>query len=155
MSVYWNQRDTLFIQFVENQGPLHASSITCLSSGGATQMAFGILRAYNVSWLWHVCSFTATFHSQLTYALSIPIVVCAAPPEDEQVMLETCRGPWFSINWMKSASRFFELLCYTRRVNIKAESGFLNRISVAYRLLRCNFVRCVKACTEMDRICNE
>jgi hypothetical protein len=28
-------------------------------------------------------------------------------PEDEQVMLETCRGPWFSINWMKSASRWF------------------------------------------------
>jgi hypothetical protein len=34
-------------------------------------------------------------------------VVCLAPPEDEQVMLETCRGPRFSINWMKSASRWF------------------------------------------------
>jgi hypothetical protein len=33
--------------------------------------------------------------------------VCASPPEDEQVMLETCRGIWFSINWMKSASRWF------------------------------------------------
>jgi hypothetical protein len=29
------------------------------------------------------------------------------PPEDEQVMLETCRGPWFSIKWMKSASHWF------------------------------------------------
>jgi hypothetical protein len=28
-------------------------------------------------------------------------------PEDEQVMLETCRGLWFSINWMESASRWF------------------------------------------------
>jgi hypothetical protein len=24
---------------------------------------------------------------------NIPSVVCASPPEDEQVMLETCRGP--------------------------------------------------------------
>jgi hypothetical protein len=39
-------RDTLFIQFIENQGPLHVSSITCSTSGGATQTAFGILRAY-------------------------------------------------------------------------------------------------------------
>jgi hypothetical protein len=32
--------------------------------------------------------------SQLTYhARNIPSAVCAVPPEDEQVMLETCRGP--------------------------------------------------------------
>jgi hypothetical protein len=38
-------------------------------------------------------------HSQLTlYPRSIPNAVCAGPPEDEQVMLETCRGPRFSIN---------------------------------------------------------
>jgi hypothetical protein len=49
-----------------------------------------------------------SWHSQLTlYARNIPSAVCEAPPEDEQVMLETCRGPWFSINWMKSASRWF------------------------------------------------
>jgi hypothetical protein len=29
------------------------------------------------------------------------------PPEDEQIMLETCRGSWFSINWMKSVWRWF------------------------------------------------
>jgi hypothetical protein len=29
----------------------------------------------------------------LTYARNIPNSVCVAPPEDEQVMLETCRGP--------------------------------------------------------------
>jgi hypothetical protein len=56
LSVQWNQRDALFIQFIENQGTLHVSSITCSSSGCATQTAFGILRAYNVSWLWHGCS---------------------------------------------------------------------------------------------------
>jgi hypothetical protein len=33
--------------------------------------------------------------------------VCQAPPEDEQVMFETCRGSYFSINWIKSASRWF------------------------------------------------
>jgi hypothetical protein len=32
---------------------------------------------------------------------------CATPPEDEQVMFETCRGSWFSMNWIKSASRWF------------------------------------------------
>jgi hypothetical protein len=76
---------------------VHVSSITCSSSGGATQMAFGILCAYNVSWLWHGCSEAAVslqlFHSQLTYARNIPNAVRAAPTEDGQVMLKTCRGP--------------------------------------------------------------
>jgi hypothetical protein len=27
------------------------------------------------------------------HARNIPSAVCLAPPEDEQVMLETCRGP--------------------------------------------------------------
>jgi hypothetical protein len=32
-------------------------------------------------------------HTQLTlYARNIPNAVCEAPPEDDQVMLETCRG---------------------------------------------------------------
>jgi hypothetical protein len=44
---------------------------------------------------WH---FTAVSlqprHGQLTlYARNIPNAICAAPLEDEQVMLETCRGP--------------------------------------------------------------
>jgi hypothetical protein len=35
-----------------------------------------------------------SWHSQLTlYARNIPSAVCTALPEDEQVMLETCRGP--------------------------------------------------------------
>jgi hypothetical protein len=33
--------------------------------------------------------------------------VFAAPPGDEQVMIDICSGPWFSINWMQSASRWF------------------------------------------------
>jgi hypothetical protein len=37
----------------------------------------------------------------------IPNAFCAAPAEDEQVMLETCGGHWLSINWMESASRWF------------------------------------------------
>jgi hypothetical protein len=99
-SVYWNQCDAFFIKFIENQRPPHVSSITCSSSGGAAQMAFGILRAYNVSWLWHGCSETATVPQ--------PNAVCAGSPEDEQVMLETCRNLCFSINWMKSASCWFQ-----------------------------------------------
>jgi hypothetical protein len=34
-------------------------------------------------------------------------IAVAEPHEDRQVMLETCRGPWFAINLMKSASRWF------------------------------------------------
>jgi hypothetical protein len=75
-------------------------------------------------------SFLQPCHSQLTlYARNIPNAVCVAPPEEEQVMLETCRGPWFSINWMKSASRWFrysdtlwcttiKTLSYWRAVNL-------------------------------------
>jgi hypothetical protein len=40
----WNQHDALFIQFIENQEPLHASGITCSSLGGGAQTALGILR---------------------------------------------------------------------------------------------------------------
>jgi hypothetical protein len=56
------------------------------SSSGAAQ-TIGILR---VCYVW--------FHSnpgssQHTYHVSkMPIVFCAAPPEDEEVVLETCRG---------------------------------------------------------------
>jgi hypothetical protein len=96
-----NRRDALFIQFIDNQGRLNVSSITCISSGGSAQTAFGILHAFYVSWLWHGCN-RATL-----YASNIPNAVCASLPEDKQVMLETCRGSWFSINWMKSASRRF------------------------------------------------
>jgi hypothetical protein len=49
-----------------------------------------------------------TCHSQLTlYARNIPNAFSAAPPKDEQVMLEKCRGLWSSISWMKRASRWF------------------------------------------------
>jgi hypothetical protein len=35
-----------------------------------------------------------SWHCQLTlYARNIPSAVCLAPPEDEQVLLETCRDP--------------------------------------------------------------
>jgi hypothetical protein len=55
-----------------------------------------------------ITSWVQPCHSQLTlYASNIPSAVCASPPEDEQVMLEACSGPWFSINWMKMASRWF------------------------------------------------
>jgi hypothetical protein len=57
-------------------------------------MALGILSAYKLA-----VPPLQPCHSQLTlYARNIPSAVCAAPREDEQLMLETCRGPWFSIN---------------------------------------------------------
>jgi hypothetical protein len=48
------------------------------------------LAAPGLEWNWHN-----------THAIS------KVPPDDEQVMLETCRGPQFLINWIKSASRWF------------------------------------------------
>jgi hypothetical protein len=69
-----------------------------------------------------------SWHSSL-YARNIPSAVCVAPPEDEQVMLETCRGPWFSVNLMKSASRWFH---YTDNVhtwhNMETQSDTLPQV---------------------------
>jgi hypothetical protein len=49
---------------------------------------FGILRACYVSWLYQ------DWCSQLTqHAHNTPNTTCVVPPEDDQVMLETCRGP--------------------------------------------------------------
>jgi hypothetical protein len=78
--------------FIENYGPLHVSNITCSSSEGATQATHGILRAYNVTIA--VSLQLQSWHGQLTlYARNIPSAVGVAPPEDEQVMLETHRSP--------------------------------------------------------------
>jgi hypothetical protein len=79
--------------------PLHISSITCPSSGGSAQTALGILRACYVaqtalgilracyvSWLHQYWSGAPTDK----HARSTPSAVCEAPPEDGQVMLETC-----------------------------------------------------------------
>jgi hypothetical protein len=64
------------------KGPTHVWRITCSSSGDAAQTALGILCA---------CYVTCTWCSQLTYHLhNIPSAACAANPEDELVMLETC-----------------------------------------------------------------
>jgi hypothetical protein len=41
------------------------------------------------------------------HARNIPSAFSTTPPENEQIMLETCRGTSFLINWIKSASRWF------------------------------------------------
>jgi hypothetical protein len=51
--------------------------------------------------LWHGCSFTATVPQLTDIRTQYPKCRLCRPPEDEQVMLETCKGPWFWINWMK------------------------------------------------------
>jgi hypothetical protein len=79
--------------------------------------ALGIMRACNVSWQCHDCSETA---------------IVALPSEDEQVMLETCRDSWFSINWMKSASRWYrytDILWFTVSKTLSSYVGsFLTTI---------------------------
>jgi hypothetical protein len=86
MGSQYNETNVMHFSFnlLRIKGPLHIWIITWSSSGGASQTAFGILLAYNVSWLWHGCSETETVPQ--------PTAVCVAPPEADQVMLETCRG---------------------------------------------------------------
>jgi hypothetical protein len=73
-------------------------------------------------------------HSQLTlYARNIPNAVCVAPPEDEQVILETSRGLWFSINWMESASHWFhytDILWYTVSKTLSLKLFYVSLIKV-------------------------
>jgi hypothetical protein len=88
MVYQYNETNVMHFSFnlLRIEGFLHVSSITCSSSEGPPQTALGILRAYNVS--------LQSGHSQLTlYARNIPSAVCVASPEDEQVMLETCKRP--------------------------------------------------------------
>jgi hypothetical protein len=98
-----DQRDALFIHFIKNQGLLHVSNIICSSSGGVTQTAFGI-------WQWNCNRATANWHYT-----NIPNAVCVAPLEDEQLMLETCTGP-FILNknkWKMHHVGFIVLVCET------------------------------------------
>jgi hypothetical protein len=88
-----------------------------------------------------------SWHSQLTlYARNISSAVCSAPPENQQAMLEICRGPWFSINWMKSASRWFY---YTDK-----KSGFPKAFRRhLIKVLRCrNILRDVSCMTNTNFI---
>jgi hypothetical protein len=75
----------------------------------ALQTAFSTLRVYNVSWLWHGCSELHAIYQ---------MCFCAAPPEDEQVILETCKGSWFSINWVGSASRSFRFIILIKQLSL-------------------------------------
>jgi hypothetical protein len=51
--------------------------------------------------------------SQLTkHARSTPSAACVSPPEDEQVMLWSWRGPWFLINWIKVHDVGFTVLVH-------------------------------------------
>jgi hypothetical protein len=68
------------------KGHLHVSSITCSFSGGDH-------KRYLV-YCMRIAVLLQPSHSQLTlYARNIPSAVCVESPDDEQVMLETYRGP--------------------------------------------------------------
>ena len=45
-------------------------------------------------------SLLSTGHQELSYRLTVPYVACIqlCPPEDEHLMLETCRGEWYFMN---------------------------------------------------------
>jgi hypothetical protein len=75
-----------------------------------THLLNSLLRMKCLEWNWFLGH---QFHSnpdksQLTlHARNIPRVVCAEPPEDEQLILKTCRGTQFLINWTERASCWF------------------------------------------------
>jgi hypothetical protein len=102
---------------MENQEPLHVSSMSvgCGTVAVKLQPCHSQLTLHARNLPIAICAappedeqVMQPCQSKLTlYACSLPIVICVAPPEDEQVMLETRRGSWFSINWMKSTSCWF------------------------------------------------
>jgi hypothetical protein len=86
-----------FIQFSENQGPLHFLGLLAHPQEALHKRNL----VYCVRIMSVGCGTVAVQAclSQLTlYARNIPNAVCVASPKDEQVMLETCRGISFSIN---------------------------------------------------------
>jgi hypothetical protein len=103
-----------------------------------------ILRRCNTNSIWYtgcICQLAVVrlqFHCNRTtancqlHARIIPDPVFSANPEDEQVIFETCRGFWFSINWMKSASRWFHCTDYRER---SRGSGF--SMKIVLRLVGC------------------
>jgi hypothetical protein len=80
-----------------------------------------ILRRRNTNGTWYIawCQLAAT-RNGVKLLSSTPTSACVAPPEDKQVMLRTCRVHWFSINWMKSASRW---LNYTDKISLLPHSN--------------------------------
>jgi hypothetical protein len=111
---------------------LYMFRITCLSLGGASQTALGVLRAYKVSETAIVAQSTDIIRTQYTRCR------LWAPPEDEQVMLETCKGPWFSINWMKSTLRLFHYTMMHGQQNIKfCAIVFKNKCKTCIHTLQC------------------
>jgi hypothetical protein len=66
-----------------------------------------------------------------THARNIPSAVCATPPEDEQVMFETCIGSWLSVNWIKSASSWFHYT-HVRSLTRKFSLVILYHINSVY-----------------------
>jgi hypothetical protein len=57
--------------------------------------------------IWLVLYLSQYLRCTVTWTSRIPSAVCEAPPEDQQIMLETCRGPYILINWIKCASSWF------------------------------------------------
>jgi hypothetical protein len=73
---------------------------------------FLILRRRNTNGIWYIACArlqfhrnraTANWHSHAIYQMPF----FAESPEDEQLMLETCRDSWFSIKLIRSSSRWF------------------------------------------------
>jgi hypothetical protein len=89
--------------------PLHVSSITCSSLGGATQATLlGVLRACYVNWLHQDCS---AVHSNLgTKNWRNTHAICQVPlvkPLPRMSKICSKNAEKFLINWINNASRWF------------------------------------------------
>jgi hypothetical protein len=68
-----------------------------------------ILRRRYTNGIWYIaCEQCQLLVARLQWNCITPSAVCVSPPEDEQAMLEIRRIPLLSINWMESASSWFQ-----------------------------------------------
>ena len=81
--------------FIKYYIPLHVSSIKCPSSGGYSciHAAYGTVTLYESSW-WPVGTQLTLCTDRPPRTVTVPYAACIQlyPPEDEHLMLETCKG---------------------------------------------------------------
>jgi hypothetical protein len=101
-------------------------AVTCSSSGGATQTAFGILRAYNVSWLWHDCSGLVNpqevLHQmpfvQLLLRINKSTAIVAQPTDVIRTQYTKCCLCSTSWGWASPLQSWHSQLTYARNIPI-------------------------------------
>jgi hypothetical protein len=112
------------------KGSLYVSSITCSSSWGTAQTAFGILLAYNVSWQWHVCSFTA----------SVPHTVLNKLNEKCSTLISLY---WYTMIHGQQNIKFRSILIIYRKILNISEAYINHRWIIKYKQIVHKLILCI------------